>query len=84
MIINATVHSLSGFNVQWYRNHTLLEPESDNRYSASSDGSVASLTIHSFGDEETGQYVIVVTDNDGNTSRATVNVVFPSETLDKL
>ena len=76
--ITASIHAISPITtVKWYRNGTLLEPESDNRYSASSDSSQALLTIHSFNEEQMGEFMVVVMDNEDRTVSAAVDVRFP-------
>ena len=76
--INASIHSTSQVSIQWYRNGTLLNPASDDRYSVTSDSSQSVLTIHSFGEGLVGRYEIVVSNMEGLSSDG-VRVVLPGE-----
>ena len=77
--ITAIIHSVRDVtSVLWYRNGTLLELESDERYTASTDSTMATLRINNFGDEDVGRYVVVVTSN-GSVANASVEVMYLGE-----
>ena len=77
--INASIHSTSQVSIQWYRNGTLLDPASDDRYSVASDDSQSVLTIHSFEEGLAGRYKIVVSNTEGQGSSDGVSVLFPGK-----
>ena len=79
--ITAHIHSVDDVtSVLWYRNGTLLDPESDDRLTASvSENVLATLEIASLGDEDVGRYVVMVTGSDSSVANASVEVTYPSE-----
>jgi hypothetical protein len=66
-------------NHMWYRDQTPL-PLEPNRYTIDSTDDTATLIIHNLGDEDLGQYMIVVTDNENNRANDTVRIVYAEPT----
>ena len=77
--VSATVLSNSEITVQWYWNETLLDLESDSRYSTSSVGSFMTFTISDFTEEESARLRLVVTNSMGGSHSDTIDLLFPGE-----
>ena len=77
--VSATILSNSEITVEWYWNETLLGLESDSRYSTISVGSLVTLTISDFTEEESASLRIVVTNSMGGSVSNTIDLLFPGE-----
>ena len=77
--VSVIVLSNSEITVEWYWNEILLDLESDSRYSTTSEGSLLTLTIRDFTNEESGRLRIFVTNSMGGSVNDTIDLAFPGE-----
>lgn len=78
VIIQASIHSLTDINsILWYRNQTLLEAESNERYDVTIGDIMTTLTITDFQNEDVGMYVVMVTNSDDSSANDSTVIMFP-------